>query len=74
MLAGAGGRWVTSFQVETSTDGAAFSRVDGGFAFHGNADDGTELEIHFRNPVVARYVRVMVAQFLRRGGLTSSSE
>lgn len=51
--------WVKSYKVRVSSDGSAWSNVDGDAVFPGNTDMDTVISQIFANPVNARYVKIL---------------
>lgn len=53
-------QWVTSYTIETSTDGTAWTQSNGpsGSTWAGNTDSSTPAVSEFSSPVSARFVRV----------------
>jgi len=51
-------RWVQTFRVMVSQKGESWKYVECGRIFDGNKDYSTKVEVAFRKPVQARYVRI----------------
>merc|ERR1719502_2573793 len=52
-------QYVKSYKVKVSSDGKAWTGVDGGATFMGNAADGDAKKVNkFATPVKTRYVRI----------------
>jgi len=51
-------QWVTSFQVDVSSDGVNWTAVDGGNTFTANTDMNTKVENMFKKPVKGQALRI----------------
>ena len=52
-------QWVTSYKVNYSLDGLSWSEIEDGRIFQGNYDYNTKVQNHFKNLLLARYIRVI---------------